>query len=390
MQAMSYTRGYVQVDLDKMLQNIENMKQNMQADAKMMLIIKADGYGHGALPIAKAYEALPYLWGYGVATLDEGIILRNAGITKPILVLGCVFPNQYAELLQYDIKLNVYTLEMACELAQLAAMTQKKIGVHIKIDSGMSRLGFLPNAEGVEMIEQIAKLPGIEIEGIFTHFSKADEEDKTYTHFQYEQFQFVIEALATKGISIPVKHCCNSAGIIDFPDYNLDLVRAGISLYGLYPSDEVQEEAVPLQPVLSFHSTIASIKELEAGTCISYGGTYQTKQKIRVGVVPIGYADGYPRGLSNQGYVLVEGKVAPILGRICMDQFMIDLTEIPEAKFMTPVTLIGENQGKIITVEELGTIANKFNYEFVCGISKRIPRIYIKDQKIEDQIDYFA
>ena len=387
---MSYTRGYVQVDLDCMLHNIENMKKNMQEHTQLMLIIKADGYGHGAIPIAQAYEALPYLWGYGVATLDEGIVLRNAGIKKPILVLGCVFPNQYAELIQYEIRPNIYTEEMAKELAHLAKIMQKEICVHLKIDSGMSRLGFLPNAESVEIIQRITQLKGIQTEGIFTHFSKADESNKEYTHLQYQKFQYVIESLQQVGVEIPVKHCCNSAGIIDLPEYNMDLVRAGISLYGLYPSAEVEETNVPLLPVLSFHSTIASIKELEEGTSVSYGGTYQTPRRMRVGVVPIGYADGYPRGLSNQGYVLVEGKIAPILGRICMDQFMVDLTDIPEAKFLTPVTLIGENQGKRITVEELGTLANKFNYEFVCGISKRIPRIYIKDQKIEDQIDYFA
>lgn len=390
MQVVSYTRGYAQVDLDAIKSNIENMKKNIACETKMMLIVKADGYGHGATTIAKEFEYIDYIWGFGVATLDEGIVLRNAGIKKPILILGCVFPEQYGEVLQHDIRINIYNEEMAIEIASLAKMAQKTVHAHIKIDSGMSRLGFLCDEEAIDTIERISKLEYLQMEGIFTHLSKADEEDKTYTNYQFEQFMYVIEALEKKGVCFQMKHASNSAGIFDHPECNLDMVRAGISLYGLYPSEEVQKDRVPLKPALSFVSAIASVKEFAAGTKISYGGTFEAKHKMRVATVPIGYADGYARTLSNKAYVLIEGKKAPILGRICMDQFMVDISEIPTAEFMTKVVLIGESKGEKLPVEVLSEISDKFNYEFVCGINKRIPRIYIKNGVIEDQIDYFA
>lgn len=390
MQVVSYTRGYAQIDLDAIQSNIENMKKNIGTDTKMMLIVKADGYGHGATTIAKEFEHLDYIWGFGVATLDEGIVLRNEGIEKPILILGCVFPEQYGEALQHDIRINIYNEEMVIAIASLAKMAKQKVHVHIKIDSGMSRLGFLCEESTVDLIEKISKLEYLEMEGIFTHLSKADETDKAYTKQQFNQFMYIIEELEKRNVTFMMKHASNSAGIFDHPECNLDMVRAGISLYGLYPSEEVQKHNIELKPAMSFMSAIASVKTLKAGTKISYGGTFVAPHDMRVATVPIGYADGYARTLSNKAYVLIEGKRAPILGRICMDQFMVDITEIPEAKFLSPVTLIGRSQDEVLPVEVLSELSDKFNYEFVCGINKRIPRIYIKNGVIEDQIDYFA
>ncbi|MFI3170865.1 MAG: alanine racemase [Eubacteriales bacterium] len=390
MQVVSYTRGYATINLDSIQQNIESMKSNLHENTQMMLIVKADGYGHGAIPVAKTFESIDYIWGFGVATLDEGIILRNAGITKPILILGCVFPEQYAEVLQHDIRINIYNEEMAQEISRLAKLANTSVHMHIKIDSGMTRLGFLCNDESLDSIEAISKLDNVILEGIFTHFAKADEEDKTYTNLQFEAFLHMINSLEARNIFFELKHCSNSAGIIDHPECNMDIVRAGISLYGLYPSEEVLDTQVPLVPALSFISSIASIKEIKAGTAVSYGGIFKALQDMKIATVPIGYADGYARSLSNQGYVLVNGRKAPIIGRICMDQFMIDVTAIDDAAFMTPVVLIGESDGVKLPVETLSEISGRFNYEFICGINKRIPRIYIKNGEIEDQIDYFA
>lgn len=390
MQAVSYARGYAKIDLDAIQSNIENMKRNIIDGTQMMLVVKADGYGHGASVIAKTFESLDYIWGFGVATLDEGVMLRNEGITKPILILGCVFPEQYGEALQHELRINIYNEEMAIKIAKLGKLAHRTVHVHIKIDSGMSRLGFLCNSDSVDAIERIANLEYIKMEGIFTHLSKADEVDKSYTEHQFSDFMYMVEELEKRHVVFPFKHASNSAGIFDHPECNLDMVRAGISIYGLYPSEEVQKRRIPLTPVMTFMSSVASVKTLETGTKISYGGLFETPHTMRVATIPIGYADGYARTLSNKGYVLIYGKKAPILGRVCMDQFMVDVTDIPEVEFMTPVTLIGKSNDAELPVEVLSEMSDKFNYEFVCGINKRIPRIYIKNGEIEDQIDYFA
>ncbi|MFI3209188.1 MAG: alanine racemase [Eubacteriales bacterium] len=390
MKAINYTRGYVQVDLDAVQNNIEQAFKNIDEDTKIMLVIKADGYGHGANTIATTFENNDRIWGFGVATMDEGILLRNSEIKKPILVLGCVFPEQYAEAIANNLSMNVYNEDMAIRLSQSAVLTGGTAKVHIKLDTGMSRLGFFCNEETISAIVSISTLPNLALEGIFTHFAKADETDKTFTLKQFQLFYETISLLEEKGVSFKYKHCANSAAIIDHPEYKLDIVRLGISLYGLYPSDEVKKSNALLKPALSFFSTIASVKEIPKGTQVSYGGTFMATKNMRIAMIPIGYADGYPRSLSNKGYVLIEGMKAPILGRICMDQFMVDITHIPEATFMTPVVLIGASYKKKIEVEELSALSDKFNYEFVCGISKRIPRVYMKDGVMKDQIDYFA
>lgn len=390
MKEINYTRGYVQVDLDAIEYNINESCNNISEDSKIMLVVKADGYGHGANVIATTFESSDRIWGFGVATLDEGVLLRAAGVRKPILILGCVFPSQYTEAISNDFIVNVYNEDMATGLSQVASSLEKSAKVHIKLDTGMSRLGFSCQDEDIESVDRIIKLENLQVEGVFTHFAKADEVDKTFTNNQFKKFIRFIDAIESREFRFKVKHCSNSAGIIDHPECNMNIVRLGISLYGLYPSDDVNKNNVSLKPALSFYSTIASVKTIPSDTQISYGGTFTSEKDMRIAMVPIGYADGYPRGLSNCGYVLVNGCKAPILGRICMDQMIIDVTEIPSVEFMNRVTLIGSSEDLQISVEELGELANKFNYEFVCGISKRIPRVYIKNGELIDQIDYFA
>ena len=369
-------RVYATVNLDAIVKNLENMKKNIQEDTKIIAVLKADGYGHGAVPIAKHIEPLPYLWGIAVATVEEGMILRKNGITKPILILGYTFSDDYDTIIEQEMRPAVFTLKMARELSKAAVRLKKPAKIHIKIDTGMSRIGYRNLEQAVPEILEISALDGIEIEGIFTHFARADETDPAPAYQQMETFEQFIHALEEKGLSISVKHCSNSAGILRMKEANMNVVRAGIILYGLYPSDEVEKDLVPLEPAMELKSHIVYIKTLEPGVAVSYGGTYVTSRPTRVATIPVGYADGYCRGLSNKGFVLIHGKKAPILGRICMDQFMVDVTDIPEAQEAHEVTLLGRDQKEQITMEELGNLSGRFNYEFACCISRRVPRIY--------------
>ena len=369
-------RVYATVNLDAIVKNLENMKKNIQEDTKIIAVLKADGYGHGAVPIAKHIEPLPYLWGIAVATVEEGMILRKNGITKPILILGYTFSDDYDTIIEQEMRPAVFTLKMARELSKAAVRLKKPAKIHIKIDTGMSRIGYRNLEQAVPEILEISALEGIEIEGIFTHFARADETDPAPAYQQMETFEQFIHALEEKGLSISVKHCSNSAGILRMKEANMNVVRAGIILYGLYPSDEVEKDLVPLEPAMELKSHIVYIKTLEPGVAVSYGGTYVTSRPTRVATIRVGYADGYCRGLSNKGFVLIHGKKAPILGRICMDQFMVDVTDIPEAQEADEVTLLGRDQKEQITMEELGNLSGRFNYEFACCISRRVPRIY--------------
>jgi len=317
------------------------------------------------------------------------MVLRDAGIQKPILVLGCVFPDQYEDMVRYEIRAAVYTFEMAKGMSEAAERLGGNAILHIKLDTGMGRIGFPVSEESVECIERISKLEHVVLEGMFTHFAKADETDKTYTKMQHEQFVWMQRALLEKAIEIPYLDCDNSAGIIDFPDLKHDLARAGISLYGMYPSDEVNQQAIDLKPALELISHISFVKEVEAGTSISYGGTFVAPKKMRVATIPVGYGDGYPRSLSNKADVLIRGKRARILGRVCMDQFMVDVTDIPKASFMDQVILVGVDGEEHISVEELSELSGRFPYEFVCCLSKRIPRVYTRDGKVTIQKDCF-
>lgn len=384
-----YNRVYAKIDLDAIAYNMEQMKKRLGGDAQLIAVVKTDGYGHGAIPIAEMFEDTAYVWGYATASLDEAMVLRDAGIQKPILVLGCVFPDQYEDMVRYEIRAAVYTYEMAKGMSEAAARLGSNAIFHIKLDTGMGRIGFPISEESVECIELISKLEHVVLEGMFTHFAKADETDKTYTKMQHEKFVWMQRALLERAIEIPYLDCDNSAGIIDFPDLKHDLARAGISLYGMYPSEEVNQQVVDLKPALELISHISFVKEVEAGTAISYGGTFVAPKKMRVATIPVGYGDGYPRSLSNKADVLIRGKRARILGRVCMDQFMVDVTDIPKAAFMDQVILVGADGEEHISVEELSELSGRFPYEFVCCLSKRIPRVYTRDGKVTIQKDCF-
>ena len=386
-----YTRVCARIDLDAVEYNLDMMKKNVKADTKMVGVIKTDGYGHGAVPIARrVMEEKDYIWGYAVATLEEALVLKKNGIKKNVIVLGCVFPDQRKEMLEHEIRMTCYTEKDAENVSKLAEEMGKKAYLHIKLDTGMSRLGFPVSQESVEMITRIAQMPCVVMEGMYTHFAKADEYDKTFTEKQLEKYLWMKERLKEKGVHFSVCHCSNSAGIIDIPKANLDLVRAGISIYGLYPSEEVEKERVPLKPAMELISHVSHVKWVEKGTPVSYGGTYVTDRKTKIVTVPVGYGDGYPRSLSNKGYVLIQGKKAPILGRVCMDQFMVDATEIENVKFGDKVTLMGRDGDACLSVDTLADLSGRFNYEFVCDLGKRVPREYIRRGSIVEQRDYFS
>ncbi len=385
-----YNRVCAEIDLDAVAYNMEQMKKRIGDNARLIGVIKTDGYGHGAVPIAEMFEEMDYVWGYAVACIGEAVVLRKNGIKKPILILGCVFPDEYETMIAYDIRAAVYTEQMAEAMSETAVRMGKKAYFHIKVDTGMGRIGFQVNEESADVIERISRLPNVCIEGMFTHFAKADEKDKTYTLQQHEKFMWMKAEMEKRNISISYFDCDNSAGIIDFPDMKHDLARAGISTYGMYPSDEVNKSAVDLKPALRLTSHVSFVKEVEPGTSISYGGTFVAPEKMKVATIPVGYGDGYPRSLSNKGSVLIHGKRAKILGRVCMDQFMADVTGIPETEFMDEVTLIGKDGSDEITVEELSDLSGRFNYEFVCCLGRRIPRVYRKGGRIVRQVDYYS
>lgn len=384
-----YSRVCAQISLDAIAHNIREMRDRIGSSADLIAVIKTDGYGHGAVPIAQMLEEFSYVWGYAVACMGEARALRKVGIRKPILVLGCVFPEEYEEMVSLDVRPAVYTEEMANAMSDTAAHLGKQVHFHIKIDTGMGRIGFPATEESADKIARIANLPNVVMEGLFTHFAKADEKEKAFTLEQHGKFLEMKGWLESKGVEIPYYDCDNSAGIIDFPDMRHDLARAGISTYGMYPSDEVDKAAVSLQPAMRLVSHVTYVKEVEAGTPISYGGTFVAKEKMRVATIPVGYGDGYPRSLSNKGSVLIHGRRARILGRVCMDQFMVDVSHIPETEFLDTAVLVGKDGEEEITVEELAALSGRFNYEFVCCISKRVPRIYIRDGEVVHRRDCF-
>ncbi|MCR5097943.1 MAG: alanine racemase [Lachnospiraceae bacterium] len=381
---MKHMRVYARVDLDAIINNIEQMKNRLLPDTRIAVVIKADGYGHGSLPIAMELSDIPYIWGFCVATCEEAMELRNHGVKKPILILGYSFAEDYDSLIKNNIRPTIFTYEMAKEYSEAAVRLNKDVKVHIKIDTGMGRIGFYPDEKSALTIGEIFKLPRLLPEGIFTHFARADETDLSATDVQFDRFEKMIGLCRDRGVEFEIHHCSNSAGILAYPKGNLDMVRAGITTYGLWPSDEV-EHYMPLMPALSLYSHVVYVKDIEPGQAISYGGTFVAERPMRIATVPVGYADGYSRGLSGKGYVLIHDKKAPILGRVCMDQFMVDVTDIPDVKVRDEVVLIGCASGAAdrdaprITVEELGDISGRFNYEFVCDLGMRIPRLYYRN-----------
>ncbi len=383
-----YSRVYATVNLDAVASNMRSMRDNLPASTLIMGSVKADGYGHGSVPVAKTIE--PYVFGYAVATIDEGIILRRHGINKTILILGVTHESRYEDLLRYDIRTAMFQYEKAKKLSDLALKQGKKAVVHLALDTGMSRIGMKADREHAKEAAAIAALEGIEVEGLFTHFARADETDKSAYEEQYRRYKEFLGYLEELGVKIPIRHCSNSAGIIESLESNhMDMVRAGIAIYGMYPSDEVDHNSVKLTPAMEIKSCITYIKEIEAGTAVSYGGTFVADHTMKVATIPVGYGDGYVRSLSGKGDVLIHGKRAAILGRICMDQFMVDVTDIPDVQEDDEVTLLGSDGAECITMEELAEKSGGFHYEMICDIGKRIPRVYLKDGKVVGTKDYF-
>lgn len=383
-----YSRVYATVNLDAVESNMKVMRACLPASTSMIGVVKTDGYGHGAVPVAETIE--PYVEGYAVASIDEAVLLRRHGVGKMILVLGVTHESRYGDLVRYDIRPSMFRYDEVKLFSDTAQQIGKKAAVHLAVDTGMSRIGMRPDEESADLVLSMSELPGIWIEGMFTHFARADETCKAAYEAQYKAYREFADLLFARGISIPIRHCSNSAGIVEGLGSNhLDMVRAGISIYGLYPSDEVDQEKVKLTPAMELKSCVTYVKTIEPGEAVSYGGTFVADRRTRVATVPVGYGDGYMRSLSNKGFVLIRGRRARILGRVCMDQFMVDVTDIPEAKEDDPVTLIGRDGDELISVEELARMGDGFHYEIICGIGKRVPRVYIKGGEIVGKKDYF-
>ncbi|MBO6143158.1 MAG: alanine racemase [Lachnospira sp.] len=369
-----YYRVYAEINLDAIVKNVDNLMALTKENTGALAVVKADGYGHGDVAVAKAVAQK--VTGYAVATLDEAVNLRENGVKKPILVLGYVDPYEFDILVSHEITATVFDVETAQLLADAARVQKKQAHCHIKVDTGMRRIGLEPDENGIAIVKQITALKELSADGIFTHFAASDETDKTSAEHQFKLFTDFTGRLEKEGIHFTYRHCANSAAVIDMPQVGLDMVRLGIAMYGMYPSDEVKKEKVELFPALDLKSHITMVKEIPAGEKVSYGGTFTTTRTTKLATVSVGYGDGYPRALSSKGYVLIRGQKAPIVGRVCMDQMMVDVTDIENVTRADIVTLIGKDGDAEITVEEIAALAGTFNYEFVCDLGKRIPRSY--------------
>ena len=382
---MDYQRVYAKIDLDAIEHNIALVKRKIADGTKLMLVIKADAYGHGAAVIAKEFEnEADY---FGVAEMNEALELRHAGIKKPILILGYTSPYLHEKSLENDITLTVFQYKNIESLSRTAQRLGKEAKIHFAVDTGMSRIGFGVTEEDADLAARAARLPSIRLEGIFSHFAMADAVDKSSAEKQRALFEQFLAMLKERGISAAIRHMDNSAGILSFEN-GYEMVREGIILYGLYPSEDVCSQVgnfYDFRPAMEMITHISHIKTLEAHHGIGYGHTYITDKPLRVATLPVGYADGYPRALSNRGSVLIHGKRCPILGRICMDQMMVDVSGVPEAVSEDPVVLIGKDGEAVMSVEEVADAAYSFNYEFVCGIARRIPRVYVRGGKVVEQ-----
>ncbi len=371
---------WAEVDLDAIAHNVREFRRIIPAGTRLMAVVKADGYGHGAVAVARrAVEAgASFL---GAALVEEALELRQAGLTCPVLVLGFT-AGEYGPLLcQHGIMPTVFTLPEAEAFAAAARKQNCTLPVHVKVDTGMSRSGYFPCESADDFILAVASLPGLELAGLYTHFAAADHADPGYTHRQLERFLALVKRLEARGLHIPVKHAANSAAALLLPQTCLDMIRIGISLYGLYPSETARASAA-LRPAMSLKTRVVYLKRVPAGTSVSYGCTYTTDKPSLLGTLPVGYGDGYPRLLSNRGWVLVRGRRVPVVGRVSMDQLVVDLTGVPEVCAGDEAVLFGRQADGEITVEEVASWLSTINYEVVTAISARVPRVYLQDGKI--------
>lgn len=379
-----FFRTEAAIDLDAAEHNFNVTRAKLPQNVKLLCVIKADAYGHGAVELAKLFEGRADF--YGVACTEEAIELIQAGIKTPVLILGTVAREYFADIVKYGIRIPIFSYDDAKALSEEAQRQGKTVPFHFCVDTGMSRIGFQVSEQSADVCKEIACLPGIFAEGLFSHFATADEADLSKAVAQRERFKQFIRMLEARGMDIPIKHINNSAGIMNFDEY-FDMCRMGIILYGLYPSHEVDKSLLRIKPVMEWRTHISFIKELEAGREISYGGTYKTQETRRIATIPVGYADGYPRCLSNRGKVLINGQFAPITGRVCMDQFMVDITGI-DAQGGDTVILIGKSGDHELSMEEVSESAYSFNYELPCRIARRVPRTYYRGGKLVKHTNY--
>lgn len=380
-------RTWAEIDLDAIKHNLRQVKS--VTNTRILAIIKADAYGHGIKQVAKVL-AEEGVYAFGVSNADEAIELRNMGFMQPILIIGVIFPEDYHRIIEHDIMFSVDSIESAYLISQEAEKLSKPAQIHIKLDTGMGRIGFVcDDIEKVcSQIKEISELPSIKIDGIFSHLSKADDEDRTYSDMQFEKFISVCDRLKSMGVDSGIRHIANSAAIFTMPHAHLDMVRMGIVTYGFCPSDYVAKLVPNLKPAMSFKTRVSHIKTLESDSYISYGGTYKALKGQKIATIAIGYADGLSRVLSGKAVVLTGGKTAKIVGRICMDQCMIDVTHIEDIKIGDEVIIFGSDGNNTITVETVALLLGTINYEVVCSVTRRVPRAYIQDNKIINTLNY--
>ena len=388
-------RTWAEVNLNAICDNFMAIKRQVKKGTKILCVLKADAYGHGATALAEQYEKMGADW-FAVSNLEEALQLRNSMITKPILILGYTPANMARVLSTFNISQAVFTKSYAEELSKAALEANCKVNAHVKLDTGMSRIGFIFHDKKRDLgslldIKEISALKGINLEGIFTHFAKSDEggEGIVFTKHQYENFCFAVRYLKENGIDIPLKHCSNSAAILNYKEMNMDMVRAGLILYGFYPSNYNLSD-LNLKPAIQLKTVISQLKTIEKNTAVSYGGKFITKRKTKIATVPIGYADGYLRALSGKAYMLINGQKAEVVGRICMDQLMLDVTDVDNININDEVVVFGKSKDAEITLDEISAMMGTINYEFLCLLSKRIPRIYLKDNKTVSQLNYLC
>ena len=385
---MDHPITWAEVNLDAYAHNIRELRRISRPPARLMAVVKANGYGHGSVEVAR--EALQNGAQYlGVARIDEAIPLRQAGLEVPILIFGYTPPDLAPLLIDYELTQTVYSISTASALSEQATRKGKKIIIHLKVDSGMGRLGFLlattndtrddiATRNSVRAIETISRLPGLTVEGIFTHFATADSAEKSYADMQLDRFMDLLTRLQKQGLEPPIRHAANSGALIDMPNSHLDMVRPGIATYGLHPSDEVNKSRVDLRPVMSLKSRVIHLKRVPPGFNISYGITFQTKNHTTIATVPVGYADGFNRLLSSRGHMLVHGQRVPIVGRVCMDLTMLDVGEVSGVALEDEVVVFGEQGKGAVTADEIASSLDTINYEIVSTITARVPRIYLK------------